>query len=108
MKRALAIAAVSGMLAFGAAPAAHAGEVTGNGQPTPIKSGGTNASLCAFSGLDDVDEFEDPDDPATDDFGRTQNWGQIPKEMRAAITAEGFAPGNACKFKVTDEEPPAE
>jgi hypothetical protein len=104
MKRALALGAVTGLLAFGIAPAAHAGEITGgkNPKPTPIKTGGTNASICAYSGLDDVDEDEDPNDPETDDFGRTQNYGQIARYAKGQL---GFSPGGICQFKVTDEEP---
>jgi hypothetical protein len=37
-------------------------------------------SECAFSGLDDPDR---------DRFVHTQSWGQLPKEVRDAITAEG-------------------
>ena len=104
MKRALAIAAASGLLAFGLAPAAHAGEITGGKDPhrTPVKTGDTNASLCAFSGLDDVDEDENPDDPRTDDFGRTQNFGQIARFVKHM----GGGPGRTCTVKVGAEEPP--
>jgi hypothetical protein len=64
-------------LAAGAgAPTAFAGETTGSGKPIVVHA----ASECAFSGLDDIDEGEDPNDPATDDFGRTQNYGQIVRE----------------------------
>ena len=108
MKRALALGAVTGLLAFGVAPAAHAGEVTGGKEPrfTPISRyytgvNTTAASLCAFSGLDDVDEEEDPTNPRTDDFGRTQNYGQIPREYR-----QGPGPGRTCSFKAGAEEPP--
>jgi hypothetical protein len=98
MKRVLAISAVAAIASFGLAPVAQAGEVTGNGKPTPIARPTVQAaSICAYSGLDDVDEGEDPDDPTTDDFGRTQNWGQIPKEFRAVLTAEGANPGKSCK-----------
>lgn len=56
-----------------AAPA-HAGEITGNGKETPIKSqqsfpdapAGPASSACAFSGLND--------DPS-EDGNRTQSWG---------------------------------
>lgn len=84
MKRALALGAVTGLLAFGVAPAAQAGEITGGKEPryTPHSrlyegNAKSRASECAFSGLDDVDEGENPEDPETDDFGRTQNYGQI-------------------------------
>ena len=113
MKRALALGAVTGLLAFGVAPAAQAGEVTGGKEPrfTPISryytgDNTTAASLCAFSGLDDVDEGEGeiPEgetEPTPDDFGRTQNYGQIPREYR-----QGPGPGRTCSFKAGAEEPP--
>jgi hypothetical protein len=96
MKRALAIAAVATLTSFGLAPAAQAGEVTGNGKPTPV-DGHVAASICSFSGLDDVDEDEDPEDPTTDDFGRTQSWGQLPKDVKVFLTSVGANPGNSCK-----------
>ncbi len=67
---------------------ASAGEVTGKGKPIEVKG----RSECAFSGLDDVDEDEDPNDPSTDDFGRTQNYGQI---VRYAGSLGGL-PGTLC------------
>ena len=51
---------------------AGAGEITGNGNETP--AGEKARSLCAFSGLDDMD-FESPVVP-----GVTQNWGSIIRE----------------------------
>lgn len=62
--------------------ATFAGEVTGNGKPTPIKSGRAN-SICAFSGLNDRTEGEGPTDT------RVQNWGVTP------LLALGH-PGDAC------------
>ena len=65
-----------------------AGEVTGTGDPTPVKSYVMN-SICAFSGLNDGEPPE----------GRTaahvQNWGQIPKTVRDEISAEAH-PSIAC------------
>ena len=52
-----------------AAGVASAGERTGIGEQTPIRD--TARSLCAFSGLDDMN-FESDVVP-----GVTQNWGQI-------------------------------
>lgn len=93
MKRALAITAVATLMSIGIAPAAQAGEVTGNGKPTPVDRY-VAASICAFSGQDDVDEEEDPNDPMTDDFGRTQNWGQIPKQYREGNPGMFCRPGS--------------
>ena len=76
MKRALALGAVTGLMAFGIAPAAHAGEITGNGRITPIL-GGVAASACAFSGLEDADGSGSSETPRA-----TQNWGRIPKGVR--------------------------
>ena len=81
MKRALAIAVASGLLAFGVAPAAQAGEITGNQNPTPIKIGNpvkdgpVAASECSFSGLDDFEEA--PDTPWDTRPRVTQSFGQI-------------------------------
>ena len=70
-------AAVGATLVLGAGPA-FAGEVTGTGKPT---QGPAHAkSICAFSGLEDGGE----------------DWGQIPKEFRAVLTAEGAQPGDSC------------
>jgi len=74
---------------------ALAGERGGNGEPTPV-NGYIASSLCAFSGLDDLD-FQEPVQP-----GVVQNWGAIPKEGRDFFdpsTTGGpvaFHPGNAC------------
>jgi hypothetical protein len=94
---------------------ALAGEITGGGpsgpKETPIKSrqdcpdpmggncpapAGPAKSECAFSGLNDEYLFEQPEDGiASDGFGRTQSWGQIPKAIRDMIRP--FAsPGVSC------------
>lgn len=72
IKLAAVTAVVAVSLLFGSP--AYAGEITGNGNPTPIKSqqefpdapAGPAASACAFSGLND--------DPS-EDGNRTQSWG---------------------------------
>ncbi len=92
MKRVLAIAAVMTLTSIGLAPAAQAGEITGNGKPTQMR--GHAASICAFSGLDDLDIDEET---GLDDFGRTQNWGQLPKDFKVFLTSVGANPGNSCK-----------
>jgi hypothetical protein len=77
---------VTALVAAGIATgSAFAGEITGNGKPTQAPNNAR--SECSFSGLDD------PDD---DGFGRTQNWGQIPKEGRAFLASIGVTPGTAC------------
>ena len=88
MKRARTIAVlVSGMLTL-SATGAYAGEITGTGEDTPIRSG-VASSYCAFSGLND---FEDPEFT-----GRTQNWGQIPKADRAFLRSIEVSPGELCR-----------
>ena len=66
-----------------------AGEITGTGNPTPVNGYNAN-SICAFSGLDDMD-FEAPVQP-----GVVQNWGSIPKEIRDFLATIGEHPGTAC------------
>ena len=73
------------VLAAAGAGSALAGEITGNGKPTAAPDNAN--SECSFSGLDD---------PDADIFGRTQNWGQLPKELRAFFESIGMAPGTAC------------
>jgi len=96
-KKAL-LAAVFGALVVAAvgASSAFAGEVTGNGKPTPIGAAPDDdphaSSICSFSGQND---FHPPDD-----VGRTaehvQSWGQIPKEDRDFLRTVGAHPGDAC------------
>jgi hypothetical protein len=84
--RKLILMLVTGLLAAAIGTAtAFAGEITGNGKETGMREHAN--SECAFSGLDD---------PDPDPFVHTQSWGQLPKEVRDAITAEGGSPGIAC------------
>ncbi len=63
-----------------AAPAALAGETTGNGGTTPIGEYRTPASICAFSGLNDVPDGSDaPGDPFA--AGRVQSFGDIIQQI---------------------------
>jgi hypothetical protein len=89
MKRILATAVATLAIVGGTAGAASAGEITGNGRPTPINGYNAN-SICAFSGLDDMD-FLAPVQP-----GVVQNWGSIPKEVRDFLATVGEHPGTAC------------
>jgi hypothetical protein len=72
---AVAAAALSGGPVF-------AGEITGTGESTPIRSG-VAASECAFSGLDD---------PDPDVFSHTQSFGQLV----SMFGPMGGVPGEAC------------
>lgn len=104
----IAIALALGTALF-AAGTANAGEITGNGEETPIKAwqefpdapGGPASSVCAFSGLND--------DPS-EDGNRTQSWGigissfiefAGGAEVGAQISADqgpgDFAPGTQCR-----------
>ncbi len=80
-----AAAIVAGSLTLGAP--ALAGEVTGNGEETPIKAqqgpdapAGPANSFCAFSGLNDVPDGSDsPGDPFAP--GRVQSFGDIVQQV---------------------------
>ena len=96
MRRMRPIAIVTAGLLALSASAAYAGEITGNGKDTPIRSG-VASSACAFSGLND---FEPPEDP--DFTGRTQNWGQIPSTDRAFLRSIGVSPGTLCRGNLGD------
>jgi hypothetical protein len=67
MRKLFAAAACAATVAVLGAGPASAGEVTGTGEDTPIRSG-VAASECAFSGLDD---------PDADVFTHTQSFGQL-------------------------------
>ncbi len=67
---------------------ALAGEITGNGKSTPIRSG-VASSECAFSGLND--------DPGLDGFGMIQNYGMLVKAFGGFEPGFMFHPGVACR-----------
>lgn len=66
-----------------------AGEVTGNGDPTPVQRYRAS-SICSFSGLNDGEP------PAGRTAAHVQNWGQTPKVERDVFATMGFHPGDAC------------
>ncbi len=68
---------------------AFAGEVNGKGGTTGAPANAN--SICAFSGLEDGSEGT-PGGPGAP----PQNWGQIPKEVRAFLASIGESPGVAC------------
>jgi hypothetical protein len=97
-KKSVLAAAFSAVAITGAtAGAALAGESTGNfertGKTTPI-AGFVAHSICSFSGQN-PELFLPPTDPGFEP-GRTQSWGQIPKEIRDFIATQGEHPGDAC------------
>jgi hypothetical protein len=83
MRQQLAAAALAAALVIAMGGAASAGEITGNGKPTPI-NGFRAGSICSFSGQND-----DPTgggDPFQD--GRTQNWGQVIDDAKTFLATD--------------------
>lgn len=101
---------VATVIGFGSP--ALAGEITGNGKPTPIKArqvcdfetgncpapAGPANSFCAFSGLNDEVSEEEPH--------RTQSWGTDGPSQAGGAEVSAFAkeqalllfgPGTACR-----------
>ena len=64
----------------------RAGELTGSGDPTPIKTDGVANSICAFSGLN-----PEGDGPSA----LVQSYGQIRAALRGYAPFFGI-PGTAC------------
>ena len=94
VKSRIGVAIGSAMLLIAlSAGSVFAGEVTGNGDPTPV-NGYIMNSICAFSGQNDGNP------PPGRTAAHVQNWGQITKEMRDFITAnpgpEAAHPSIAC------------
>ena len=85
---AIALGTASMVASLGAG-AVLAGEVTGNGDPTPIADERAN-SICSFSGQNDGEP------PPGRTAEHVQNWGQIPKAERNFLSTIGFHPGDAC------------
>jgi hypothetical protein len=65
---------------------AWAGELTGSGNPTPIKTDGVAGSICAFSGLN-----PEGDGPSA----LVQSYGQIRAALRGRASFFGV-PGGEC------------
>jgi hypothetical protein len=82
MRRMLLVSVAGAAAATLSGAPAFAGEITGNGKSTPIRSG-VAASECAFSGLDD---------PDPDPFTHTQSFGQLVRMFGPM----GGVPGEAC------------
>jgi len=94
----LAIAAAA-LLATMTAGSALAGEVTGIGGETAAPEHAN--SICAFSGQEDLQFFEDDEntipksEPTKGDPSHAQSWGQIPKAVRDTLPAF-LHPGSSC------------
>ena len=87
-RRAVGLATLAAAVVAVSASPAFAGEVNGNGDPTPIRT--QAKSICAFSGQNDGEP------PAGRTAAHVQNWGQIPKADRDFLTSVGSNPGAAC------------
>ena len=104
-KRFLAVAVCAAAVMGLGANAALAGEVTGNGKPTPIGAAPDNdlhaGSICSFSGQNDNPTSTNPENPP----GRVQSYGysaiaqQWTEEgpPHAAGQGNGGVPGEACR-----------
>jgi hypothetical protein len=95
----IAVATAAASLALGmVTTTVFAGEITGNGTLKEVNG----RSFCAFSGQEDLQWYTDDtdttrlDNPVKGVPGHAQNWGQIPQDVRAALTAAGQNPGIAC------------
>jgi hypothetical protein len=77
--------------------AASAGEITGNGKPTPI-SEWRAGSICAFSGQND-----DPDEEGLFNDGRVQSFGDIVQE---AIVVLGDGKGASSLVPIITSDGP--
>jgi hypothetical protein len=89
MRKFLMTAVLAMAMVVGTAGVASAGEVTGNGKPTGAPA--NSNSICSFSGLEDGSEPGTTAGP-----GNVQNWGHIPKDVRAFLRTIGEYPGRAC------------
>ncbi|MBT8240578.1 MAG: hypothetical protein KJN63_05065 [Acidimicrobiia bacterium] len=102
LKRFVVLLVMASMVLAFSAFTASAGEINGKGErPMVVETVDTPEgdfqilharSECAFSGLNDEYLLGLP----SDGFGRTQNWGQIPKGDRDFLKSVGFNPGVAC------------
>jgi len=93
LRTAAATVFATAILLGGAASAASAGEITGNGKPT---QGPAHAnSICTFSGLEDGDGagFPGPGGAPPQNWGHSKEaFGATPAERKAS----GFQPGDSC------------
>jgi hypothetical protein len=99
MRKSLAAAAVAAALVVTMGGAASAGEITGNGKPTPV-NGFRAGSICSFSGQND-----DPTgggDPFQD--GQVQNWGKVLEDAKALI-GDGDNGANELAHEIRIEGP---
>jgi len=106
IRRIAGAVAAAVLLASLTATVALAGEVTGNGKSLHVDGGGKwgtglhARSFCAFSGQEDLQFFDENDNPLPVPHKGTpahaQSWGQIPHDVRVFLTSIGSNPGRAC------------
>ena len=99
MRKPVLGAALAAALVVAMGGTAFAGEITGNGKPTPINDGRAG-SICAFSGQNDDptgggDPFED---------GRVQNWGHVLADAKQFI-GDGDNGADELASQIHDEGP---
>jgi hypothetical protein len=92
-------AAVAAALVVATGGTAFAGEITGNGKPTPINEYQAG-SICSFSGQNDNPASTEPYDG-----GRVQSFGDIVQE---AIDLEGDGHGASALVSVITSEGPGD
>ena len=97
MRRLLLGSVLATALVVATGGTALAGEITGNGKPTPIE-GFRAGSICSFSGQND-----DPDEPEMFASGRVQSFGDIVQE---AIDVLGDGKGASSLVPTIREEGP--
>lgn len=122
MKRIIAAAAITVGIVGATASVASAGEITGTGQPTPIKSRQTELdptgaanSFCAFSGLNDgyIEGTETVRTQSWGTDGPSQGFGAEPGTPKGQTTSflaknkisQSFGPGTSCRGGVIPAEP---
>lgn len=97
MRKTLVGAALAAAMLGSMGGMAFAGEVTGNGKPTPI-NGYRAGSICSFSGQND-----DPNSEELFEGGRVQSFGDIVQE---AIVVFGDGKGASSLVPIIRSEGP--
>lgn len=97
MRRTLRAAALAAVMVVSMGGTALAGEVTGNGKPTPV-SEYRAGSICSFSGQND-----DPNEEELFADGRVQSFGDIVQE---AIDVLGDGKGASSLVPIIRSEGP--
>ena len=101
MRRVLLGGALTAALVVGMSGPAFAGEVTGNGKPTPINSYRAG-SICSFSGQND--DSTGGGDPFQD--GRVQNWGKVVADAKTFLATDSKGISSLAKQGAVHDEGP--